>query len=336
MYYFCGGTMNYEMKYSALGNTGLHISRIGYGCAGLGNIYTPISEEDARESIRKAYEEYGINYFDTAASYGKHSLSERVLGKSLKDAGIRNKVIIATKCGDYEEDQYVQDYTYSGIISRFEAQLKRLQTDYVDILQLHDFDYAPSMDIVMEESIPALQQLKKEGKARFIGITSVRNTALKYVLERTDCLDMILTFARYNLMDTSLVGYFDELRKQKKFGVLNCSVLFMGFLTRRTLEGGYSTNEWLASEPGIEEAMQALREASALCDAHGVDIGNLAVQFGCDCDFCESTILSMGRTKRLDQNMEILRQPYDKELALQVHEILKKHSVIPEEFTTIK
>ena len=326
--------MGYEMKYSPLGNTGLKVSKISFGCAGFGNIYTPVTQEEACASVKKAYEEYGINYFDTASSYGKHGLSETVLGKSLKDAGIRDKVIIATKCGDYEEDTYIQNYTYSGIISRFEAQLERLQTDYVDILQLHDFDHAPSLDMVLEESIPALQQLKKEGKARFIGITAVRNTALKYVLERTDCLDMILTFARYNLMDTSLDGYFDELRKQKNFGMLNCSVLFMGFLTRKTLEGGYITNSWMDEVPGIEESRQALREASALCDAHGVDIGNLAVQFGCDCDFCDSTVISMGRVKRLDQNMEILRQPYNKELALQVHEILKKHSVVPEEFIT--
>ena len=328
--------MKYDMKYCNLGNTGLRVSKIGYGCAGLGNIYTPVTEDDAKESIRKAYEEYGINYFDTAPSYGKNSLSETILGRGLKEAGIRDKVIIATKCGDYEEDQYVQDFSYSGIISRFEDQLRRLQTDYVDVLQLHDFDYAPSMEMVLEESIPALQQLKKEGKARYIGITSVRNTALKYVLDRTDCLDMILTFGRYNLMDTTLVGYFDELRRQKNFGMLNCSVLFMGFLTKRTLEGGYTTNEWMSGEPGVKGALQALREASALCDAHGVDIGNLAVQFGCDCDFCDSTVLSMGRVKRLDQNMEILCQPYDRELALQVHEMFKNHSVIPGEFTSLK
>jgi len=324
--------MNYDMKYSSLGRTGLEVSRISFGCAGFGNIYTPVSQDEATACIRKAYEEYGINYFDTSSAYGKDGLSETVLGKGLSDGNMRQKVIVATKCGDYESDAYYQDYSCKGVIDKFEDQLKRLQTDYVDILQIHDIDIAPSLDYILEETLPAVERLKKEGKARFIGITAVRNSALKYVLERTDSLDMILTFGRYNLMDTSLVGYFDELQKQKGFGMLNCSVLFMGLLTKRALEGGYSTNEWMKDEPGMESGMEALRRASALCDAHGVDIGNLAVQFGCDCDFCDSTILSMGRVKRLDQNMSILRQPYDKELARQVCKILHENSIIPEEF----
>ncbi len=324
--------MSYEMQYSKLGKTDLMVSRIGFGGAGFGGIYTPISVPEAEACISKAYHEYGINYIDTSASYGVNGASESTIGQILEKIGLRKNVLIATKCGDFLGDTgYVFNYDPEKITKNLELQLGRLRTDYVDVLQLHDIEMAPSLDYLLEETIPALVKLKEQGKVRAIGITTVHNSAMKYVLERTDALDMILTFGRYNLMDTSLVGYFDELRAQKGFGMLNCSVLFMGFLTKQALGKGYQATGWFRNNPKLPAMKEALQKAVDICDAHGVDIGSLAVQFGCDCAFCDSTVLSMGRVSRLDQNMALLKQPYDKELAWQVHEILSAHTIIPEE-----
>ena len=89
---------------------------------------------------------------------------------------------------------------------------------------------------------------------------------------------------------------------------------------------------------GFEEtraALRAVEEASNLCEKHGSDLGTLGVQFGCDCPFCDSTLISAGRTERLDQNMALISQPYDRALAEEVREILGRANIIPSTFDRI-
>ena len=329
------------MEYRTLGRTGLRVSRIGYGGAALGNHYTPVESGDGIACVRKAIDEYGINYFDTSPSYGLGSLGEARLGEALA-GGWREKVVLATKCGDYHatgadgKDEYFQDYRPGTIREQLELQLRRLRTDYVDVLQLHDINHA-DLNALLEESIPEMLRLKKEGKVRFLGITSLDLGCLRYILERTEDIDVVLTFGRYNLMDQGLVGYFDELRAKKDFALLNCSVLFMGILTKSILKMDPDSFQYKFYH-GFEEtraALRAVEEASNLCEKHGSDLGTLGVQFGCDCPFCETTLISAGRTERLDQNMALLSQPYDHALAEEVREILGRANIIPSTFDRV-
>ncbi len=323
-----------EMQYSPLGQTGLKVSRISYGGAGLGNIYTHTETEDGIRCVRKAVDEYGINYFDTSPSYGLGSLGEKWLGAALAD-GYRDRVILASKCGDYyagdTRESWFRDCSGKTIRAQIEGQLRRLRTDHLDVLQLHDVDSQP-LDRVLEDAVPAMEQLRKEGKTRFLGVTSIHMPSLRYILEHTESMDLVLTFARYNLMDTSLLGFFDDLRKKQGFALLNCSVLFMGVLTEKAIRGEYLTSRGLLRHEGGERTLRALREAAELCAQAGTDLGSLAFQFGCDCPCCDSTVVSMARTERLDQNMALLSRPYDRVLAEQVSGILKYASLIPESF----
>ena len=325
--------MAYGMEYSLLGRTGLRISRIGYGGAALGNCYTPVETEDGIACVHKAIEEYGINYFDTSPSYGRGSLAETRLGEALA-GGWREKIVLATKCGDYHrtradgEDEFFRDYTPGTIRTQLELQLRRLRTDYVDVLQLHDIN-AANLDALLSDALPEMRRLQKEGKVRFLGITSIDLDDLRYILERTDDIDVVLTFGRYNLMDQELVGYFDDLREKKGFALLNCSVLFMGMLTRSFLDPENPKWQYIRKREGTGPAIRAIEEAAALCGRHGVDIGSLGVQFGCDCPFCDSTLISAGRTERLDQNMALISQPYDRALAEEVRGILGRADIMP-------
>lgn len=325
--------MAYAMEYVPLGRTGLRISRIGYGGAALGNSYTPVETGDGIACVHKAIEEYGINYFDTSPSYGRHSLAEARLGEALA-GGWREKVILATKCGDYHrdrmdgEDEYYWDYSSRNIRAQLEHQLRRLRTDYVDVLQLHDIN-AANLDALLDDAIPEMKRLQREGKIRFLGITSIDLDDLRYVLERTDDIDVVLTFGRYNLMDQGLVGFFDDLREKKGFALLNCSVLFMGMLTRSFLDPENPRWKYMRKREGVGPAIQAIEEAAALCDRNGVDIGSLGVQFGCDCPWCDATLISAGRTERLDQNMMLIQQPYDRGLAEEVRSILGRVDIMP-------
>ncbi len=328
----------YEMEYSPLGKTGLMVSRISYGGAGLGNIYTGTDEDDAVRCVRRAVDEYGINYFDTAPSYGLGALGEKRLGKALED-GYRDRVVLASKCGDYlagdARESWVRNCSGEAVRIQLEHQLRRLRTDHLDVLQIHDIDSHP-LDRLLEDTIPAMERLRREGKVRFLGITSIHLPSLRYILERTESMDVVLTFGRYNLMDTSLVGYFDDLRARKGFGLLNCSVLFMGLISEKTISGEYRTTEVMSRREGFEKTRKALEQAAAVCAEAGTNLASLGVQFGCDCPFCDSTLISMARTSRLDQNMELLKRPYDRALAGKVSSILKSASLIPDSFGIVR
>lgn len=313
------------MDYGILGRTGLKISKISYGCAGLTS-YTPTSEEEAKRSIYKAIDEYGINYFDTSPTYGGTE-SERITGEILQ--GRRHEIVLATKTVRFvaSNGKGIEfDESAARIRKELEGQLRRLKTDYVDILQMHDVENA-NLDRLAEETVPEMEKLRKEGKIRFIGITSRILGAIKYVLDRTDSIDSILTFARYNLLDTSAATYFEKEVKERNIGLLNCSVLYMRALTRAAAEGEIQSG-WLKDQ-FTGEKLEALKKANELCIARGVDLGELAFQFGTDTDAFASTVVSMSHVRRLDQNMALYNAPYDKELAKEVYELLSNQHILP-------
>ncbi|MFH1760155.1 MAG: aldo/keto reductase [bacterium] len=180
------------MKYRTLGNTGISVSEIGFGAGGKFGMADKITDGKSADLVKLAIE-LGINFFDTASSYG-FGLSEKRLGMALK--GNRDKVYIATKCfsmtvGEGKEAEVIQDYTAKGITRSVEDSLRRLQTDYLDIIQLH----SPPWKIIeqTDEPIRAIEDIKKSGKARFIGISKDGEKAV-------DALNM-------NVFDTLQIGY---------------------------------------------------------------------------------------------------------------------------------
>ena len=321
--------MEYDMTYSALGTTGMNVSRISYGAAGLGDLYTSVDQEESTRCVIRSIEEAGINYFDVAPSYGRFGLAEERLGIALE--GRRDKVFIATKCGRYDNGKplgfkgYTMEFEYTPkrIRAELENSLRRLRTDYVDVLQLHDITNAPTLTYLVEESVPEIEKLRAEGKVRFIGVTGAHLGALKYVAERCDNVDILLTFGRYNLMDTTLRGYFDELLKKRKLGIFNSSILLMSIITdhfERYLE-------FYKKHPRIDSIIAALEKAREVCHAHGTELGTVAAHFGMQCDCADSTMISMARCLRLEQNMKLFHEPIDKELSSEVFGILNGNGI---------
>lgn len=321
--------MDYEMTYSPLGKTGMNISRISYGAAGLGDLYTPIDPVEANDNVARSIEEYGINYFDAAPSYGIDGLAEERLGTALQ--GRRDKVFLATKCGRYAPGSLAVnsrprmefDYTPKRLRDEVEQSLRRLKTDHLDVLQLHDITNAPTLTYLVEESVPELMKLRDEGKTRFLGVTGAHLGALKYVAERCDCIDVILTFGRYNVMDTTLVGYFDDLLVNRELGILNSSILLMGIIANNYAKA----LEYYRKHPRYEDIVSSLDKARALCTEHGTELGTVAAQFGMHCDCVASTMISMSRNIRLEQNMRLFHEAYDEELVSAVYAILNGHGI---------
>jgi aryl-alcohol dehydrogenase-like predicted oxidoreductase len=161
------------MNYLKLGRTGLDVSRICLGCmsyggSNRGNHAWSLGEEESRPFIKRALEA-GINFFDTANRYSLGS-SEEILGRAVKDFARRDEVVIATKVyGRMRPGPNGAGLSRKAIISEIDASLRRLGTDYVDLYQIHRWDY----DTPIEETLEALHDIVKAGKARYIGASSM-------------------------------------------------------------------------------------------------------------------------------------------------------------------
>ena len=155
------------MEYRTLGKTGLEVSAVGIGCwqmARDGSWGTGGSDEESIATIHHA-ETLGVNLLDTSASYGR-GRSEEVLGRALQ--GRRDRYIVATKVKPGSDSDADEETAWRGIAAICEGSLKRLQTDYIDVLQLHRDPPEPVMPAVME----TLADLKSQGKIRWSGISS--------------------------------------------------------------------------------------------------------------------------------------------------------------------
>ena len=161
------------MKYTKLGSTGLDVSRICLGCmsyggSNRGNHAWSLDEEASRPFIRRALES-GINFFDTANRYSLGS-SEEILGRAIKDLARREEVVVATKVyGRMRPGPNGAGLSRKAIMTEIDASLQRLGTDYVDLYQIHRWDY----DTPIEETLEALHDVVKAGKARYIGASSM-------------------------------------------------------------------------------------------------------------------------------------------------------------------
>ena len=164
------------MEYRILGKTGLEVSRVGVGCWQMGGEitgWTGTNDEESIATIHRA-EDLGINLLDTARTYGEGH-SEEVIGQALKDR--RDRYIVATKVGPITDDPD-EEKARQWIVEACEGSLQRLQTDYIDVYQLHTVPHEDTMAAVMD----ALAGLKKEGKIRWFGISTNEIDAVRKLL----------------------------------------------------------------------------------------------------------------------------------------------------------
>ena len=161
------------MEYTKLGRTGLDVSRICLGCMSYGggnrgNHAWSLGEEESRPFIKRALEA-GINFFDTANRYSLGN-SEEILGRAVKDFARRDEVVIATKVyGRMRPGPNGAGLSRKAIMVEIDDSLRRLGTDYVDLYQIHRWDY----ETPIEETLEALHDIVKAGKARYIGASSM-------------------------------------------------------------------------------------------------------------------------------------------------------------------
>lgn len=295
------------MERRRLGNTDLSVSVLGQGGAAFGQQYGAVSPDEVAECVRAAIDA-GVNLFDVAAYYGK-GVAEDLLGRAL-EGGLRDKVSICTKA--CRLDKAVFDFTPEGTRKCVEQSLKRLRTDHVEILLAHDIEFADDYEYVFNETYRVLQDLKKEGKTRYIGMSCYPLGLLKRAVERCD-LDVVISYAHYNLFNTRLLTELMPTAQARGTGVMNASPLAMGLLTNQ------GPQPWF---PGQPEVVAACRAAADLCRARGADISFLGMQFACAQESIPCTLTGAARKSELDVNLKALSEPIDEALWADVMKVL--------------
>src|SRR5215469_4622194 len=232
------------MEYTNLGKTGLKVSRICMGCMTFGSKKWRewvIEEEESRPVIRKALE-LGINFYDTADMYSL-GVSEEITGRALKDFAKRDEVVLATKVFHPMSDKPNQSgLSRKHIIAAADDSLRRLGTDYIDLYQIHRFDYSTPI----EETLDALDSLVRAGKVRYIGASSM----FAWQFAKSLYLSKINGWARFVSMQNHYnLVYREEERemlplcREEGIGVIPWSPLARGFLAgnRNTQDFGETT-----------------------------------------------------------------------------------------------
>ncbi|SFB87255.1 Predicted oxidoreductase [Algibacter lectus] len=306
------------MKYNTLGKTDLLVSKLGFGASGIGGMFGKTNETEAIKTIHQAFDR-GINYFDTSPAYGRNDskfgplTSEITLGKGLTTID-RSKIVISTKAGKTASLPPEFNFKYQSIINSVEASLKRLQTDYIDMVFLHDIEYDKGkyFNLAMDEGLKALRKLKEDGKIRFYGVSGYPIELITSVIENHQ-VDAILAHNHHTLINNLLLKLIPKA-KEKKISLINASPFASGLLTKK------GPPDWY---PVTETQLFTVKKAIDFCLKNGVPIEKIALQFSLENPEIATTLFSCTEEKTLNQNIDWIEEPIDVLLIKEVYSLLE-------------
>lgn len=265
-----------------LGRTGLRVTRLGLGLAPIGGLYAPVSDQQARATVERAWE-LGIRYFDTAPLYG-HGLSETRAGAVLRDQP-RDAFVLSTKVGrllrpdgaggagiwaDPAGVTPVFDFSAEGVLTSYAESLNRLGLDRADVLHVHDPDdfFAQAAG----EALPALAGLREQGRVGGVSV-GMNQAGMLAEFVRTGLLDCVLAAGRYTLLDQSAARELLPLCRSRGVSVIAAGVFNSGILADPRPEATYD----YAHAPAA--LIDRARAIEAVCSRHGVPLRAAAIQF---------------------------------------------------------
>jgi D-threo-aldose 1-dehydrogenase len=267
-----------------LGRTGLRVSEMIFGGAPIGGLFRPVSDEQAAGALTAAWAA-GIRAFDTAPHYGA-GLSEQRIGAFLAGRP-RAQFVLSTKVGrrlvpadgDVEgvagfygtpRLSRVRDYSRDGVLATLADSMRRLGTDRVDIVLIHDAD--DHMAAALDGAYPALDQLRAEGVITAVGVGMNHAPLVEWFVERAD-LDCVLMAGRYSLLGTTAAESLFPACQRRGVAVLSGGVFNSGILAD---PGPGATFEYAPAPAALLARAQRIR---AVCERHGVPLGAAAIRF---------------------------------------------------------
>jgi aryl-alcohol dehydrogenase-like predicted oxidoreductase len=266
------------MQKRKLGNSGLEVSAIGLGCMGMSFAYGTPEERDERESIATIHRamELGVTFFDTAEAYGPYT-NEELLARALR--GERDHVIIATKFGfTFDEKGGIAgvDSRPEHIREAVEGSLRRLRTDYIDLLYQHRVDPA----VPVEDVVGAMAALVREGKVRYVGLSEAGERTIR----RAHAVHPIAALqSEYSLWERNLEPHIIPLLRELGIGLVPFAPLGRGFLTGNVKraeeypEGDYRRGDPRYQGDNFEANMRAASAVRDLGARMGVTAGQIAL-----------------------------------------------------------
>src|SRR5258708_3950686 len=295
------------MKYKNLGNTGLKVSELCLGCMTFGvpergeHPWT-LSEEQSRPLLRRALDA-GINYFDTANSYSDGT-SEEIVGRALKDFTGRDEVVIATKVFfPMSAGPNGRGLSRKAIFTAIDASLRRLGTDYVDLYQIHRWDYSTPI----EETLEALHDVVKSGKARYLGASSMyawQFSKALHLARQHGWTAFVSMQNHYNLLYREEEREMMPLCAAERIAVLPWSPLARGRLTRvwgtettRSRTDEYGNKLYVST---VEGDRQVVEQVAAIAAARSVPKAQVALAWVAQNPFVTAPIVGASKPQHLD------------------------------------
>ncbi len=273
------------MDYQTLGTSSLKISRLGFGCMSL---------DDNGEKMLQAGLDNGVNFFDTADIY-QNGLNEEMIGRAFQ--GKRQEVILATKAGNEKRVGGSPGWHWNPrkkhLVTALEASLRRLQTDYIDLFQLH----GGMLEDPIDEIIGTFEMLKEQGKIRFYGISSIRPEVIREYVRRSGISSVML---QYSLLDRRPEEEILDFLLENKVGVLARGPLAKGMLVSKAPAQFLNYND--------EEVASMARQVNNLSGDHRTPTGT-ALQFVLDHPAVTSAVVGIRTKEHLTEALRALKAP---------------------------
>jgi myo-inositol catabolism protein IolS len=227
------------MEQRPFGTTGLDVSAVGYGCWEVGGGYGDVEVEDFERAVVRSLD-LGVNCFDTAEGYGMGA-SERALGKAL--GGRRDEAIVVTKFGmNYRDKPNLRDSSRGRVVASIDKSLKNLGTDYVDVYLVH----WPDREVPFEETMLALDDIVREGKVRFVGLSNFKPEEIKacMAVRRVDVVQY-----GWNMFDRRMQRDILPYCQEQGIGFMAYGSLAFGLLTGTfTEDHDFGAADWRARQ----------------------------------------------------------------------------------------
>jgi aryl-alcohol dehydrogenase-like predicted oxidoreductase len=324
------------MKYTNLGKTGLKVSRICLGCMSYGdptkgNHSWVLKEEESRPFIQAALEK-GINFFDTANVYSLGA-SEEILGRAIRDFARREEVVIATKVhGKMRDEPNGKGLSRKAIMTEIDNSLRRLGTDYVDLYQIHRWDE----ETPIEETMEALHDVVKAGKARYIGASSMaawQFLKANMIAERNGWTRFVSMQPYYNLLYREEEREMLSLCEDQGIGVIPWSPLARGRLARPSNSEGTKRLETDQFGKGLYAATEAadrkvIDTVTQLATQRGIPQAHIALAWVLHQAVITAPIVGATKMQQLDDAIAALEVKLSEEEIALLEKDYVPHAVV--------